>query len=108
MKILIVDDHAGVRRMIRQFAAAYADDVRECACATDALNVARDFSPDFVLMDVRLPDIDGIAATRTLRATCPTARVVIVTAHDQPALRAAASAAGAVHFVSKDNLVELR
>jgi DNA-binding NarL/FixJ family response regulator len=108
MKFLIVDDHSGVRALIRSLVASPADDVRECASTEEALLVAREFEPDLVTMDVRLQKFDGIAATRALRELCPSARVVIVTSYDQPALRKQAAAAGAVHFVSKDNLLELR
>lgn len=107
MKLLIVEDHAGVRALIRQLVTPPATAVRECACAVDAVATAREFAPDIVLMDVRLPDVDGIEATRILRAECPAVRVVIVTAYDHPAVRRSALAAGASHFLLKDNLPEL-
>lgn len=107
MKLLIVDDHPGVRALIRQLATPPADEVRECASGADAVHLAREFSPDVITMDVRLPDADGIEVTRTVRTVCASARVVIVTAYDQPALRQAADSAGAVQFLPKDTLFQL-
>jgi CheY-like chemotaxis protein len=108
MKLLIVDDHPGMRELIRQLAALPAGAVRECADGREAVEVAREFRPDLVTMDLRLPELGGIEATRALRAVCPAASVIIVTTYDQPAMREAATTAGATHFVAKDNLAELR
>jgi DNA-binding NarL/FixJ family response regulator len=107
MKLLIVDDHAGVRTMIRQLAALPDGAVRECATGEEAVRLARDFAPDVVTMDVRLPGLGGFAATCAICTDHPTAKVVIVSAYDQPELRLAARAAGASAYVVKDNLNEL-
>ena len=100
MKLMIVDDHAGVRELIRQLAVPLAKEVRECTSGAEALRVACEFQPDVVTMDVRLPDLSGIDATVALRGICPGTRVVIVTAYDQPALRAYANAMGALYFIA--------
>jgi len=108
MRLLIVDDHAGVRTMIRQLATLPDHAVRECATGEEAIRAVREFEPDLVTMDVRLPGIGGFAATRAICAIRPAARVVIVSSYDQPELRHAARAAGAADYVVKDNLGELR
>jgi DNA-binding NarL/FixJ family response regulator len=107
MKLLIVDDHAGVRALIRQLATPPALEVRECASAAAALATLRDFSPDLVTMDIRLGDLDGIEATRAVLLACPSTQVVVVTAYEQAALQRAANEAGAAHFLPKDHLFEL-
>jgi two-component system OmpR family response regulator len=107
MKLLIVDDHAGVRTLIRQLATPIAIEVRECGNGAEALRIARQFSPEVVTMDVRLPDLNGIEVLRTLHVEFSATRFIVVTAHDQPELRTAALAAGAVCFLPKDNLFEL-
>src|SRR5262249_4386491 len=99
--------HAGVRALIRQLAAPFAVEVRECGSGAEALCLVRQFSPQIVTLDVRLPDLSGIAVVRTLRAEQAVTRFVIVTAYDQPELRAEAQPAGAVCFLPKDNLFEL-
>ena len=95
MRLMIVDDHPGVRKLIRQFVASASDTVCECADGDEAIRKAFDFRPDAVTMDMRMPGTCGLTATRALRAVHPAARVVIVTSHDQPGLDRAASDAGA-------------
>jgi DNA-binding NarL/FixJ family response regulator len=107
MNLMIVDDHAGMRQMIRQIAGAPAA-VCECADGQEALARAGAFAPDFVTMDLRLPGISGLEATRAIVAAHPNARVVIVSTYDNAELRRAAAEAGASGFVAKDNLEELR
>jgi CheY-like chemotaxis protein len=108
MKLMIVDDHAGVRNMIRPLLGSPDDSVVECALGEDAVKVARDFKPDYVTMDIRLPDLSGLEAARAIRAIHPPSRIVIVTSYDQPFLRQAAREAVAFAYVVKDNLAELR
>src|SRR3989442_10103658 len=108
MKIMIVDDHAGVRTLIRQLLADPRDSFVECATGEDAVQAARDFEPDYVTMDVRLPDLSGLEAARAIRAIHPPSRVIIVTSYDQPFLRQTASEVGAIAYILKDNLAELR
>ena len=107
-KLLIVDDHAGVRTMIRQLAALPDHAVCECASGEEAVRLAREFAPDVVTMDLNLPGLGGLAATDVICGKHPAIQVVIVSAYDQPELRTAARGAGAMGFIAKDNLGELR
>jgi len=107
MKVMIVDDHAGVRNLIRQLLAAPGDSFVECATGEDAVQMTGDFRPDYVTMDVRLPDLSGLEAARAIRVTHPPSRLIIVTSYDQPFLRQTASELGAIAYVLKDNLAEL-
>jgi DNA-binding NarL/FixJ family response regulator len=108
MKLLIVDDHAGVRAMIREIADLADHDVRESSTGEGALAVLRDFLPDVITMDAQMPGLGGIETTRRVHALYPNTRVVVVSAHDFPAMRAAALDAGAHEFVAKDDLCRLR
>ena len=106
VRVLIVEDDAHVRRVLRRILAGVTSDVVECETGTDAARVFAETRPDVVLMDIRLPGIDGLAATREIRAATPDARVVIVTNHDEAPLRRAAAEAGAAAYVLKDGLLE--
>jgi CheY-like chemotaxis protein len=108
MKLLIVDDHPGMRAMIRELAAQPGDTVCECADGEGALKVVQEFSPDVITMDVRLPGLGGLEATRVLRASLPHTHIVVVTAYDQPAVRHVARHSGASGFIAKDHLEQLR
>lgn len=104
MNILIVEDNPMVRRMIRGLVTPFAGEVFECADADTAVSFYREHSPGLVLMDIRLEDSDGIAATRQICAADPRARIVIVTGYDDVDLRTAAAEAGAVAYFLKDDL----
>jgi DNA-binding NarL/FixJ family response regulator len=69
-----------------------------------ALESARALRPDVVLMDINLPGIDGIEATRCIKAELPSADVVMLTTHDTPQHRLAAARAGAAAFIPKQKM----
>jgi DNA-binding NarL/FixJ family response regulator len=108
MKILIVDDNAMMRREIKTLIADLADEFCECADGAAASAAIAEHGPDFVLMDIAMEHMDGIAATREIIAAHPSARIIIVTGYDDKKLRAAAQAAGACGYVLKENLFEVR
>ena len=80
MKLLIADDHALLRRSLRALLEARGFDVvGEAKDGEEAVELARRLEPDVVLMDIGLPGIDGIAATRAILGERPEARVVVIT-----------------------------
>jgi len=108
MKVLIVEDNQAVRRMMKSLIADLADEIRECADGAEALSAYSESQPDVVLMDIRMQQVDGLTATRIIKARHHDARIIIVTNHDQPELRDAAHDAGAAGYVLKENLMTLR
>lgn len=107
-RILLVDDSPRVRATIRAVLAGLASEVEECFDGDQVLAAYEAFRPDVVLMDIRMPGMDGIQATALLKKVHPAARVVIVSDHEQDDLRAAASKAGAEAYVAKTDLRVLR
>ena len=108
MKILIADDSLPVRRMIRRMVARTCDEVYECADGLSALSVYQRQRPDWTLMDLKMPQMDGLAVTREICALHPSARVIVVTNYDDAMLREEARAAGAFAYFAKDDLSKLR
>lgn len=102
-RILIVDDHGVLRAGLRALLSEEQDleVVGEAADGAHALRQVRFLRPDVVLMDIGLPDTDGLEITRRLLAAHPGARVLILTMHEDSALLHAALEAGASGYVIK-------
>ena len=107
MKILIVEDNPTVRKLIRRATTDIADEMFEREDGADALAAYETCHPDIVLMDVKMPRMDGLTATRQVLRSHPKARIVIVTDYDDDELRRAAREAGACAYALKNNLTDL-
>ena len=102
---MIVDDHSGVREMLRSLLSTPGAELSECADGNEALQVYPHFQPDWVVMDSDMNELDGLSATRQLINRFPGARVLMVSEDDIEQLRRAARTAGACGFVTKDLLL---
>ncbi|MBX3278396.1 MAG: response regulator transcription factor [Acidobacteria bacterium] len=107
-RLLIVEDHAAMRRLIINMVQDMATEVVECSDGGKAFSAYSACRPDWVFMDIKLPDVDGITATRRITQAWPEARVVIVTERNEAGMREAAQRAGACGYVLKENLSEIR
>jgi CheY-like chemotaxis protein len=108
MTILIVEDNHEMRRIIKAIVGDLAHRIEECGNGSEALAAYRECRPDWVLMDIRLPGLDGIGAVRQIRSRFPEAQAAMVTQYDDEDLRRAARVAGACEYVLKDDLIRLR
>lgn len=102
--ILIVDDHAVVRRGARAFLEAQPDFavVGDVSSGGEAVLLAADLAPDIVLMDLVMPGMDGVQATRLVKQTSPCSQIIVLTSYHEdehifPAIRA-----GALSYLLKD------
>jgi DNA-binding NarL/FixJ family response regulator len=95
-RVLIADDHPLFAQALRHALTDWHFDVLEPARnGVEAVEIAARERPDVVLMDIHMPVLDGIGATRQVRAFSPDTRVVAITSDDAPAISAAARDAGA-------------
>ncbi len=103
-RVLIADDHALVREGLRAVLEGEADIevVGEARDGLRAVEACERLRPDVVLMDVRMPGIDGLEATRRIKAEMPKVGVVMVTMHENPDYLLEAVRAGAAGYVLKD------
>ena len=113
MKVLIVDDDRPMRELIKRIVSDLVDEFCDCEGCTDALagyeaDRVHGILPDWVLMDIRMKDGDGLATTQQIMTANPSARVLIVTSYSDASLREAARKAGARGYVLKENLMEIR
>jgi DNA-binding NarL/FixJ family response regulator len=102
-RLLLADDHAVVRQGFRLVLGTQPDMevVGEAANGREALEVARRLRPDLVLMDVDMPVMDGLEATRRLKAEMPGVCVLVFTSHEEPDYLLEAIEAGAAGYVLK-------
>jgi two-component system, NarL family, response regulator LiaR len=104
IRVLVVDDHSVVREGLRMFLVRDPDleVVGEAADGADALEQARQLRPDVVIMDLLMPVMDGIAATRVIRRELPETEVLALTSVLESASVVEAIRAGAIGYLLKD------
>jgi two-component system, NarL family, response regulator LiaR len=104
IRVLLVDDHPVVRGGLRFFLAG-VDDIEvvgECGGGAEALTMVAAYAPDIVLMDMMMPEMDGITATREVRRRFPKVRVLVLTSFAEGELVQRALQAGAIGYLMKD------
>ncbi|MEK7278327.1 MAG: response regulator [Chloroflexota bacterium] len=100
-KILIVDDAEFLRVRISKMLVGGGHEVIEADNGLNAVNTYKSAKPDVVLMDITMPEMDGLAALKEIRAADPNARVVMLTALGQESVVLEAIKSGAKDFVVK-------
>jgi len=102
--VLLVDDHAVVRQGVRTFLKTQPDlaVVGEAETGAEAVTLAAQHVPDVVLMDLIMPDMDGVEATRRVKQVSPRSQVVVVTSYHEDEHIFPALKAGALSYLLKD------
>src|ERR1700722_3695344 len=103
-KVLLVDDHPVVREGLRAMIDAEDDltVVGEAGSGAEAIALAESLRPDVILMDLRMPDVDGVTATERILAALPRTRIVVVTTYESDTDILRAVEAGAAGYLLKD------
>jgi DNA-binding NarL/FixJ family response regulator len=106
IKVLIADDHQDFRRVVHDFLNRLPNVsvVGEAADGDDAVKKVEKLFPDVVLMDISMPMMNGIEATRVIKQRWPETKVLISTTHDDPLYRKQALEAHADGFILKGSL----
>ncbi len=103
IRLMIADDHAVVRTGIHCLLEnSDVEIVAEAADGEQAVSLAREVQPDVVLMDVRMPETDGLWALEKIRADHPQARIIMLSTYDNPTYVARSVALGAFDYLSKE------
>lgn len=101
-RVLLVDDHPMVREGLRSMLTDDAVDiVAEAGTAAEAIRLTAEAAPDVVLLDMELPDLDGLSTLTRIKQASPSTAVLVVTMHDDPTLVRGAVKAGTAGYVLK-------
>ena len=106
VRILIADDHVSIRTALRELLDLVSgiEVVGEATTGVEAVALADELRPDIIIMDVRMPSLDGIEATRQIKQRHPAIRIVAHSAYVNPDLSKAMAEAGAEDFIIKGTL----
>ncbi|HKP53173.1 MAG TPA: response regulator transcription factor [Chloroflexia bacterium] len=104
IRVLVADDHSVVRKGLRTFLSLHSEleIIGEAADGEEAVAMARQLKPDVVLMDIKMPKMDGIAATEIIRRELPDTEVIALTSVLEDASVVGAVRAGAIGYLLKD------
>jgi DNA-binding NarL/FixJ family response regulator len=108
LRVLIVDDYEPVRKAIRSLLTQrpYWSVCGEAADGSEAVEKAKRLRPDVVLMDITMPHMDGVQATRIIRREVPEAEIILISQHDPSVVRRQAAEIGVLYFVTKSDLAQ--
>ncbi len=104
IRVMLVDDHNVVRSGLATFLKAYDDLelVAEARNGLEAVDLCRQKKPDVILMDLMMPEMDGIAATGAIMADCPEMKIIAMTSFEDEKLVQGVLAAGAISYLLKN------
>jgi CheY-like chemotaxis protein len=101
-RIMVVDDDDGFRTMIRDWLSEEGlSDIDEARDGAEAVDLATETRPDLILMDVRMPRMNGIEAAERIRDVLPTVQIVMLSGYEDTALREAGEKAGLYTYLVK-------
>lgn len=107
MTLMIVEDNLKFRSYVKDLFKKNFSDIYETASGKEAVEKYKTNLPDIVFMDVNIEELDGIKATKKILSDYPLAKIVMVSQYNEPKMKKAATDAGVIDYVTKDDLSRL-
>lgn len=107
MTLMIVEDNLNFRGLVRSLFLETFTDIYETSSGLEAVEKYKSKTPDLVFMDINIEKLDGISTTKIILNEFPKAKIVIVSQYSSPKISKAAKDAGAIDYVTKDDLSTL-
>lgn len=107
MNLLIADDNQNMRGILRNICSQFFNVMYECGSGIDAVELYKQHKPDWTLMDIRMERMDGISAIKEILKFDPSAKTIVVSQFNDPEFIESAKNAGAIEFVSKEDLTKI-
>lgn len=101
LKLLIVDDQRGIRRLLTEVFSEYGYEIESCSNGVKALETIPVFNPDLIIMDVKMPGMNGIDVLKKIRETDKERKVIMMTAYGDQHYVNQAEALGVARFIIK-------
>ncbi len=108
MKYLIIEENRKMIKIIEEIISISENSFVECTNVNEALSSYSAHLPDFVLLDIQINKMHGLDILKKFHVEFPAAKIIIITDYDTPASRFAVTNEGALAFISKENLFELK
>ncbi len=107
MDLLIADDNPDMRAVLKNICAHLFNVMYECGNGFDAVKLYKKHKPDWTLMDIRMEKMDGISAIKEILKFDSSAKTIVVSQFNDPEFIESAIEAGAIEFISKDDLTKI-
>lgn len=104
MRVLLIEDHPIVRAGCRRMLQTKDDvEVQEAATAADGLRIVREFLPDIIVLDLNLPDVNGLSLLAALVSAAPERKIIVFSMYDDPAFAQRALESGGKGYITKND-----
>lgn len=108
MDLMIAENNPRMREMIREICAPFFDKIDECSNGKEAVESLSSYSRQLVIMDINMPVMNGLEASKIILRTHPETKIIMITQYKEKELEIEAMRAGAFYFLLKENLSELK